>query len=53
MTTGSDQEAVTRPLQVGIYVYEDAEVLDFAAPYEVFSTASRVRARPVSPQGWT
>ncbi len=45
MTTGSDQEAVTRPLQVGIYVYEDAEVLDFAAPYEVFSTASRVRAR--------
>ena len=32
-------------LQVGIYVYDDAEVLDFAAPYEVFSTASRVHAR--------
>jgi transcriptional regulator GlxA family with amidase domain len=32
-------------LQVGIYVYDEAEVLDFAAPYEVFSTASRVQAR--------
>lgn len=38
-------------LRVGIYVYEDVEVLDFAAPYEVFSTASRVLARgaPESP----
>lgn len=45
MTIGSDQDAITRSLQVGIYVYEDAEVLDFAAPYEVFSTASRVHAR--------
>lgn len=36
------------PLQVGIYVYDDVEVLDFAGPYEVFSTASRVflRDRP-------
>ncbi len=37
--------------QVGIYVYDEAEVLDFAGPYEVFSTASRVRrrTRPDSP----
>jgi transcriptional regulator GlxA family with amidase domain len=32
-------------LRVGIYVYEEVEVLDFAGPYEVFSTASRVLAR--------
>lgn len=32
-------------LHVGIYVYDEVEVLDFAGPYEVFSTASRVRAR--------
>jgi transcriptional regulator GlxA family with amidase domain len=35
----------TETIQVGIYVYDEAEVLDFAAPYEVFSTASRVHAR--------
>jgi len=33
------------PLQVGIYIYDEVEVLDFAGPYEVFSTASRVFAR--------
>ena len=34
--------------QVGIYIYDEVEVLDFAGPYEVFSTASRVlrRLRP-------
>lgn len=32
-------------INVGIYVYDDAEVLDFAGPFEVFSTASRVKAR--------
>jgi putative intracellular protease/amidase len=34
--------------QVGIYIYDEVEVLDFAGPYEVFSTASRVlrRTRP-------
>jgi transcriptional regulator GlxA family with amidase domain len=32
-------------VQVGIYVYDEVEVLDFAGPYEVFSTASRVRHR--------
>jgi transcriptional regulator GlxA family with amidase domain len=33
------------PLQVGILVFDDVEVLDFAGPYEVFTTASRVHAR--------
>ena len=32
-------------VQVGIYVYDEVEVLDFAGPYEVFSTASRVQRR--------
>ena len=33
---------------VGIFVFENVEVLDFAGPYEVFTTASRVhrRSRP-------
>jgi transcriptional regulator GlxA family with amidase domain len=33
---------------VGIYVFDDVEVLDFAGPFEVFSAASRVfrRAQP-------
>lgn len=30
---------------VGIYIFKDVEVLDFAGPYEVFSTASRVHQR--------
>ncbi|WP_295872234.1 DJ-1/PfpI family protein [uncultured Zhongshania sp.] len=29
-------------MNVGIYCYENAEVLDFAGPFEVFSTASRL-----------
>jgi len=29
---------------VGIYVFDDVEVLDFAAPFEVFSVASRVQS---------
>jgi transcriptional regulator GlxA family with amidase domain len=32
-------------INVGIYIYNDVEVLDFAGPFEVFSTASRVMAR--------
>jgi transcriptional regulator GlxA family with amidase domain len=32
-------------LRVGIYVYDEVEILDFAGPYEVFSTASRVAQR--------
>ena len=30
---------------VGIYLFDEVEVLDFAAPFEVFSTASRVFGR--------
>jgi transcriptional regulator GlxA family with amidase domain len=30
---------------VGIYIFDDVEVLDFAGPFEVFSTASRVKSR--------
>lgn len=29
-------------LKVGIYIYDNVEVLDFAGPYEVFTCASRV-----------
>jgi len=32
-------------LRVGIYVFPEVEVLDFAGPYEVFTTASRVAQR--------
>lgn len=32
-------------LNVGIYLFDDVEVLDFAGPYEVFTTASRVHSR--------
>jgi transcriptional regulator GlxA family with amidase domain len=33
------------PCTVGILLFENVEVLDFAGPYEVFTTASRVFAR--------
>jgi len=33
------------PLQVGIYLFDEVEVLDFAGPFEVFSTASRLMQR--------
>jgi transcriptional regulator GlxA family with amidase domain len=32
-------------LTLGIYLYDDVEVLDFAGPFEVFSTAQRLHAR--------
>ncbi|WP_165855919.1 DJ-1/PfpI family protein [Marinobacter sp. JSM 1782161] len=37
---------------VGIYLFDDVELLDFAGPYEVFTTASRVyrREHPVGPE---
>lgn len=40
-----------RTRTVGLYLYDDVEVLDFAGPFEVFSTASRValRRRPDAP----
>ncbi len=28
-------------MNIGIYIYEDTEVLDFSGPFEVFSTANR------------
>jgi len=33
------------PRNVGIYLFPDVEALDFAGPYEVFTTASRVSQR--------
>ena len=30
---------------VGIYLFDEIEVLDFAGPFEVFSTATRVKSR--------
>lgn len=32
-------------MNIGIYVYPNAEVLDFAGPFEVFSTANRLAER--------
>ena len=29
-------------MNIGIYIYDRAEVLDFSGPFEVFSTASRI-----------
>lgn len=37
------------PTAVGIYLYPDVEVLDFAGPYEVFTTATRVALRDGMP----
>ena len=31
-------------MNIGIYIYDEAEILDFSGPFEVFSTASRVSA---------
>lgn len=31
--------------RIGLFVFEGMEVLDFAGPFEVFTTAARVRAR--------
>ncbi len=40
---------------VGVYLFDDVEILDFAGPYEVFTTASRLshRATPASPEPFT
>lgn len=32
-------------MNVGIYIYNEVEVLDFSGPFEVFTTAARVHAR--------
>lgn len=46
---------LSMPLSIAIYVFPDAEVLDFAGPYEVFTTASRVfrRENPSLPVPFT
>lgn len=33
-----------RPLEVGLLLFPDVEVLDFAGPFEVFSVAARIHA---------
>jgi len=33
---------IVKIMNVGVYIYDQAEVLDFSGPFEVFSTASRV-----------
>jgi len=38
---GENQQGID-DMNIGIYIYNRAEVLDFSGPFEVFSTASRV-----------
>lgn len=33
-------------IQIGIYIYDNAEVLDFSGPFEVFTTAERIANKP-------
>lgn len=42
----------TTTITVGIFVFDDVELLDFAGPYEVFTTAAHLRKvdHPTSPQ---
>ncbi|MFS2265012.1 DJ-1/PfpI family protein [Vibrio vulnificus] len=35
-------------MNIGIYIYEQAEVLDFSGPFEVFSTAKRLGAEDLN-----
>ncbi|WP_260261032.1 DJ-1/PfpI family protein [Vibrio intestinalis] len=35
-------------MNIGIYIYDQAEVLDFSGPYEVFSTAKRMGAESMN-----
>ena len=44
-------EGTAATTSVGIYVFDGVELLDLAGPYEVFTTASRLRRRddPVAP----
>lgn len=37
----------TPPINLGIYVYDNAEVLDFSGPFEVFSVANRLTSNPL------
>ncbi len=40
-------------INVGIFIFENVEVLDFAGPYEVFTTASRVNQCNSQPELFT
>lgn len=35
-------------MNIGIYIYDQAEVLDFSGPFEVFSTAKRLGAESIN-----
>ncbi|MEP2653271.1 MAG: DJ-1/PfpI family protein [Paraglaciecola sp.] len=35
----------SRSINIGIYLYDNAEVLDFSGPFEVFSTAARLQTQ--------
>jgi transcriptional regulator GlxA family with amidase domain len=39
---GATTQLAGNDMNIGIYIYDDAEVLDFSGPFEVFSTAKRV-----------
>ena len=41
VTTSDSQLQSGLRMNIAIYIYENAEVLDFSGPYEVFSTAAR------------
>ncbi len=44
--------AAGRPVRVGILLFPEVEVLDFAGPFEVFSVADRVARRDgIAPAG--
>jgi transcriptional regulator GlxA family with amidase domain len=40
----SDLPRVEVVMKIGIYIYEQAEVLDFSGPFEVFATAMRLQS---------
>ncbi len=40
-------------MNIAVFVYDDAEVLDFAGPFEVFSTAARLAVRGGKPSPFT
>ena len=42
---------MNRPYSIAILAFDDVEALDLAGPYEVFTTAARMAARPEA-DGW-
>lgn len=45
LTAVPDHARARMSIQIALYLYPDVEVLDFAGPYEVFTTATRLQAR--------